>query len=262
MSDLLVLCYHAVSDRWPADLSISPAGLERQLAFLAEAGYVGATFHDAVRGSSATKTVAITFDDAYHSVLRLAFPLLERHGFPATVFVPTAFAERPEPMAWPGIDHWRGGPYEDELVPMTWGELRTLAAAGWEIGSHTRTHPRLTELDDATLSEELERSRADCEQGGGEPCRSLAYPYGAVDDRVAEAARSAGYAAGATLPRHLHAPSPLRWPRVGVYRRDGLVRYRLKVSPRIRWLRATKAWRLLGLGQRLGYRDDRAGLGG
>jgi peptidoglycan/xylan/chitin deacetylase (PgdA/CDA1 family) len=252
MSDVLVLCYHAISDRWPADLSIPRAALERQLAFLAEAGYAGATFHDAVMGSAAAKTVAITFDDAYRSVLRLAVPLLERYGFPGTVFVPTAFAAKPEPMAWPGIDHWRDGPYEDELVPMVWEELRALTEAGWEIGSHTRVHPRLTELDDEMLSEELERSRADCEEGVGVPCRSLAYPYGAVDGRVAEAARSAGYAAAATLPRYLHAASPLRWPRVGVYRRDGEFRYRLKVSPTTRRLRASKAWRLLGLRQRVG----------
>ena len=49
-------------------------------------------------------------------------------------------------MTWPGIDHWIGGPHETELVPMSWEELATLAAAGWEVGAHTRTHPHMTQL--------------------------------------------------------------------------------------------------------------------
>ena len=48
MSDVLVLCYHAVSPRWPADLSVTPEAFERQLQLLVGRGYRGATFHDAV----------------------------------------------------------------------------------------------------------------------------------------------------------------------------------------------------------------------
>ena len=51
-------------------------------------------------------------------------PILDDVGFPATVFVPTDYPERPaEPMSWDGIDGWLGGPYERELRPMSWEQL-------------------------------------------------------------------------------------------------------------------------------------------
>jgi peptidoglycan/xylan/chitin deacetylase (PgdA/CDA1 family) len=235
---VLVLCYHAVSEDWGADLAVSPARLTSQLELVLKRGYRGATFHDAVHAPPAARTVAITFDDAYRSVIELAFPILARLGLPGTVFVPTAFAGSEAPMAWPGIDHWLGGPHESELVPMSWEELATLATAGWEIGAHTRTHPHLTELDDADLGEELRASRRDCEAGLGLRCRSLAYPFSDEDDRVVRATAAAGYSAACTLPASPHPASSLRWPRVGVYWGDDALRFRLKVSPLIQRLRA------------------------
>ena len=76
--------------------------------------------------------------------------------------------------------------WESELAVMGWGELARLAEVGWEIGSHTRTHPGLPRLDDEPLRDELEGSRAEVEEHLGRPCRSLAYPYGDLDGRVAE----------------------------------------------------------------------------
>ena len=58
-------------------------------------------------------------------------------------------------MRWRGLEPWLGGAYEDELVPLTWQELRGLRDEGWEIGSHTRTHPRLAQLGDDALGAEL-----------------------------------------------------------------------------------------------------------
>ena len=138
---------------------------------------------------------------------------------------------------WPGrgwITGWEA-PHERELIPHSWLELRGLADAGWEIGSHTRSHPHLTSLDDERLDAELQGSKRRCEDELDRPCLSIAYPYGDVDSRVSAAAARAGYEAGATLS--LHAPRPLEWPRVGVYSIDAGWRYRLKVSPALRRLR-------------------------
>ena len=82
MSDVLVLCYHAVSSDWEADLSVRPEALESQLALLSGRGYRGATFSRAVTEPPASRTVAVTFDDAYRSVIALARPILEEFGFP------------------------------------------------------------------------------------------------------------------------------------------------------------------------------------
>jgi peptidoglycan/xylan/chitin deacetylase (PgdA/CDA1 family) len=238
VSEILVLCYHAVSERWKADLAVTPGALRRQVELLLGRGYVPATFGAAVAAAPATRTLAITFDDAFRSVFELAFPLLSELGAPATVFVPTQHVDSGRPMAWPGIDQWLGGPHEQELVGMSWNDVATLAGAGWEIGSHTRTHPRLTQLDDAELARELAGSRHDCEAQLAIPCLSLAYPYGDVDARVAAAAAGAGYHAAAELSRRLRGGRALRWPRVGVYSADGEIRFRLKTGRALRRVRA------------------------
>jgi peptidoglycan/xylan/chitin deacetylase (PgdA/CDA1 family) len=241
-SDSLVLCYHAVSERWPAGLSITPVNLEAQLGLLAERGYRGVTFTEAVMDRPPGKAVAVTFDDAYRSVLELGEPILTRLGWPATVFVPTDYAGTERPMSWPGIDRWAAGEFARELVPLSWEELEALAARGWEIGSHTCSHPRLTQLDDAAVDLELQRSRSICEDRLGRPCESIAYPYGDHDMRVADAARRAGYRTAGTLPSRMDARDPLRWPRVGVYHGDDLRRFKTKVSPLVRGLRASRVW--------------------
>ena len=242
MSDTLVLCYHAVSERFPAPLSVTPECLERQLGTLLRRGFRGATFHEAVTRPG-VRTLAVTFDDAYLSVLDLARPVLDRLGVPATVFVPTDYPDRPDrAMAWPGIEQWIGGEHEHELRPMSWDQIGELADAGWEIGSHTRSHPHLTKVDDARLEDELAGSRAVCEQRLGRPCLTIAYPYGDYDARIAEAAGRAGYEAAGTLPVKLSPRRALEWPRVGIYHGDDERRFALKVSRPLRALRATPLW--------------------
>ncbi|MDX6651774.1 MAG: hypothetical protein QOJ38_555 [Solirubrobacterales bacterium] len=249
--DRLVLCYHAVSEEWDADLSVTPRAFEEQVEALVERGYRGVTFSDLIWGDVAGKTVAITFDDAYASVIDRAFPILSRHGLVATVFTVTAFAGAAEPMSWPGVEGWREGSFESELTAMSWMQLETLAAAGWEIGSHTRSHPRLTELGDEGLEAELLESRRECERFLGRPCRTIAYPYGDHDQRVIDAAWRAGYSAACTLPARLHRPAPLRWPRIGVYHGDDIKRFERKISPAMRRLRASGLWGAVTAARRL-----------
>ncbi|MBW8059332.1 MAG: polysaccharide deacetylase family protein [Solirubrobacterales bacterium] len=243
--DLVVLCYHAVSEDWRAPLAVTPGDLDAQLSHLRKRGYRGVTFAEAIAGPGGGMRVAVTFDDGYRSVVRLAQPILEAHGLPATLFLPTDFVGTERPMGWPGIDRWLDGPHADELTPVSWEEARALVESGWEVGSHTCSHPRLTSLDDDRLKAELEGSRAECEQQLGRPCESLAYPYGDVDPRVMEAAMAAGYSAAAAVTAEVGAPAPYRWPRVGVYQVDGGRSFKLKVSRPLRRLQRSHAWGLL-----------------
>jgi peptidoglycan/xylan/chitin deacetylase (PgdA/CDA1 family) len=247
-SDALVLCYHAVSESWPADLSIAPARLRQHLEHLQRRGYRGVTFGELVAGAEG-KVVAVTFDDGYRSVIRLAQPILAELGFPGTLFVPTDHIGSEQPMAWPGIEQWLGTEHEPELIPMGWDEVRRLRDAGWEIGSHTRSHPKLTQIDADRLAEELGESRRICAAELG-ACATIAYPYGDHDEAVVAAAGAAGYAAAATLPDGSPPPRPLAWPRVGIYNNDDLRAFKLKVSPAVRRARGSAAWPLVAGGLR------------
>ena len=242
MGDVIVLCYHAVSPSWSAPLSVTPEALEQQLRVMLSRGWRPATFADAVLRPSPQRTFAVTFDDAFASVRELAHPIMGALDIPGTVFAPTAFMGERQLLRWPGIDHWQDTPSVGELWSMSWDELRELAQDGWEIGSHSRTHPRLPRLDDDALSDELERSREEISDRLGIECRTIAYPYGEADERVADRACAAGYSAGAVLSRRLFALGLHRWPRIGVYHTDHSWRFKLKASRGGRTLRTTCLW--------------------
>lgn len=240
MGDVLVFCYHALSPTWEADLSVTPEQFERQVTHLLRRGWRAVTFIEAALNPPARQTLAITFDDAFASVKEYAAPILADRGVPATVFAPTAFTSSASPLSWPGIDHWRSTRHAGELAAMQWNDLAELADGGWEIGSHTRTHPRLTQLDDERLAVELGESRDECTRRLGRPCQTIAYPYGDVDERVADAARLVGYRAGAALSSSLVRLGPYRYPRIGVYHCDVAWRFGLKATRGMRELRASK----------------------
>ncbi|MHB1835196.1 MAG: polysaccharide deacetylase family protein [Solirubrobacteraceae bacterium] len=174
MPSRLTLCYHGLSPSWPAVISATPSRFERQVASLLRRGYRPVRFSEIVAASGAEKLLAITFDDAFRSVVQYGLPILERLGAVATLFVPTDYIDAGRPMRWSGIEEWLGGPHENELLPASWAQLRALAEAGWEIGSHTCSHPHLTAIDGETLARELSQSRAVCEERMSAPCTSIA----------------------------------------------------------------------------------------
>lgn len=232
----IILCYHGVGAEWDCPLAVSVDMMEQQVKMMLKLGYAPATFGDALLNPSAERSFAVTFDDAYRSVLRRALPVLSRLGVPGTVFVPTGWAG-PEhrQAAWEDMAPWLGPEGQPEAEIMDWDELRTLRDAGWEIGSHTVTHPRLTRTTDAELERELTESRAVVERETGAPCVSIAYPFGDLDDRVIAATRAAGYRAGAALDapesgRHRRPWTPLTWRRLAVYPPDVPPRFAAKLA--------------------------------
>lgn len=230
--DLVVLCYHGISDTWPASTAVRSADFEAQLSSFVTAGYRGATLSEALVSPPDGKTLVVTFDDAHRSVWELARQPMERLGVPGTVYVPTDYAGVDRPMGWDGYDSWLGGEHESELACMSWPQLRELAAADWEIGSHTCSHPRLSCLADGEIDAELTRSREVCEEQSGRPCRSVAYPYSDYDPRVVRAAARAGYRFAVSVPRDPQPPLPFEWPRLGVYHGEGARRLRMRAWSR------------------------------
>jgi peptidoglycan/xylan/chitin deacetylase (PgdA/CDA1 family) len=228
----LVLGYHAVSSTWANSLAVSVEALALQLEYLSKRGYLGLTLTDAERrrraGSLPRKSVVVTFDDGYASTERAA-PVLASFGFPGTVFLVTDFVESRELLSWPGIEDLHSSESEAELRPLSWEGVERLAGAGWEIGSHTMSHPLLTRVEDDRLRRELEGSREVIVRRLGS-CSSIAYPYGLADEHVADAARRAGYDVAVMLTFAHFVDEPLRRPRVGMTSEDTRLRLAAQVS--------------------------------
>jgi peptidoglycan/xylan/chitin deacetylase (PgdA/CDA1 family) len=116
-----------------------------------------------VQGPSPRTVVSLTFDDAYQNQWRYAVPLLRSHHMNGTFYVITADSDGPYPCC------------------MSWAQLRTLQAEGDDIGSHTVSHPNLTTLTAARITQEVCESRRDMVRNGIDNPESFAYPYGSYD---------------------------------------------------------------------------------
>lgn len=228
--DVLVLCYHAVGDA-ENPLSVSPDRLERQLQRLVRRGYVPELASSVVRARRSRPSVVVTFDDGYRSVREPAALLLRRVGFVATVFVTTEFVGHAVAV---------GGGHGLESAALSWEDIRALADEGWEIGSHTVTHPRLTEITPDELRVEIRRSKARIEAEIGRRCTSFAYPWGLVNEDVEREVRSAGYDVAFTVPRRMSPPATYRWPRVTVFGSDGRMAFAVKTSRVVRIVRRSR----------------------
>lgn len=246
VSELLVLCYHAVSDSWPSPAAISTAGLRGQVRYLLKRGYSPVTLSTALGEAAPRKAMAITFDDAYVSILEAGLPVLDALGVPATVFVPTDAAGDAGLMTWSELRQWVGGEHEHELRCMSWDQLRTLPGRGWEIGSHTCSHPHLTKIGAEEAAAELRASRAACEDAMQRPCASLAYPFGSYDRGVMDLVAAAGYEAAVTLDERIAAPlrgrGPLEVPREAIYRSTGWPIFAAKTSHLVRRIRVSRPY--------------------
>lgn len=183
-----VLVYHRIlsaegaGDRVARVPGVSAADFARQIAYLAEAGYTTVSLRDLTEGGAEPgRPIVLTFDDGWSSSLTQALPILAPHGFTATAFITTD----PEASVF--------DPAREVDPPLRPTEWLALAEAGWEIGSHTHTHPPLVECAADRLREELSRSRAELESATGRTIGSLATPFGLSSARVEAAARECGY---------------------------------------------------------------------
>ena len=235
----VVLCYHAVSARWEHRLAVPPHALERQLRLLLFRRFRGVRAADVVAGRG--RLFHVTFDDAFASILD-ALPALERLRVPATVFACSELADggRDFPVLTPPDE---GETSATDVRTLDWEGLRELSDRGLEIGSHTASHPHLSQLADVELDRELRESRERVESELGRRCRFLAYPYGDHDVRVRTAARVAGYEAAFALPGRAAPYDRFGIPRSGIWRKDGTLRVLLKTSAARRPIGALRRWR-------------------
>ncbi len=170
-------------------------------------------------------TVAVTFDDAYVSILEHGVPILREYGIKAAFFVPMGNLGR--------CPDWTMAPdcQDKNDVVMDKQQIAALDKEGFEILSHTVSHRRLTELNQTDLETELIRSKQDLESVIGRKVPAVSYPHGACDARVYRAARKAGYTLGFTADPIVvdRAADTLGIGRFAVSPRDSLFVFKLKV---------------------------------
>lgn len=183
-----VLMYHSISPSEQADphrLRVHPERLTRHLRLLRRLGLRGVSLSQLLQAAErgqARGLIGLTFDDGYTDFLEHAVPVLREFGMAGTVYVVAGRLG--------GRNEWDDGP---RLDVMDADQVRAVAAAGLEVGSHTMTHPRLAGADQASLVAEIATSKQVLEDVLQAEVAGFCYPYGSYDAAAAEVVRAAGY---------------------------------------------------------------------
>jgi peptidoglycan/xylan/chitin deacetylase (PgdA/CDA1 family) len=223
-SSYVALVYHRFAGELKPGqerIDIAPTRFARQLRALRLAGFRPlpaeeiVSFHAGTIERVPRRSVAITVDDALADSVA---PLMRHGGWAPQLFVST--------RELGGAAHWLDG------EPVAgWDDVRTLAEAGIAIGSHARSHRRLSSLAVAEREEELAGSLADLREHLAAPLEVVAFPYGDHDAETCRAARAAGFRAAFTTAkgRNGAGTDPHCLKRVSIHGHDGVLAVLWKV---------------------------------
>ena len=188
-----ILCYHRFEDACSSTYAVTPAAFEDQMEYLRRNGFHSIslkTLSNYVSGSLdylPPRPVVITIDDGWKSAYTKAAPILKEKGFTATFFVYTYF-----------ISSCRNS--------LSWDDLKVLLKNGFEVGSHTKSHPNFLLLRKRLdpdeyrkrVLEELEDSRKLLEEKLKMSVSLFSYPYGIYDSNLEDEIRECGYKVAVT----------------------------------------------------------------
>jgi peptidoglycan/xylan/chitin deacetylase (PgdA/CDA1 family) len=198
MSRALILMYHIIDEPLAAierKYCCPPSRFAEQMQWLRASGrrlvsldeLAGRLEHGEPFDDGA---VAVTFDDGFEITVRNAVRVLSKCNVPATMFL---LSDR-----FGATNDWMEGRGFPRRRILSIADAKELLAAGVTIGSHTRTHPRLPEVDDARVDDEIRGSKTALEERLEVAVNHFAYPFGLLDARAQDAVRRAGYRTACT----------------------------------------------------------------
>lgn len=179
----ILMYHHILAGEKPARYETSPEMFKAQMNALKEWGYTTITaayLASIIRngGELPEKPVVITFDDGDIDVYQNAFPIMRDLGMVGSFYIVT---NRLKSEGFVNAD-----------------QLREMAAAGWEIGSHSHSHIDLSQNHGA-MEEEVRHSKEVLEEAIGMPVYTYAYPFGGFDSAVGNYTAASGYIGGLGL---------------------------------------------------------------
>ena len=245
---MMVLFYHRIADDHPNPWSMTNACFEQQIHWL-KRNFELISLEEMQRrmrsGSSHRPAVCVTFDDGYADNCHAAIPLLIKEQIPCVYFVTVNNVETGEPFP-------HDAALGQILSPNTKEQLRSMAAAGIEIGCHTRTHCDLGRVHDAEkLHDEVVETKAQLAEWTGRPVRYFAFPFGQRVNLNADAvalAKKAGYEAVCSAYGGYNFPGDDPFHIQRIHGDPAFVRLRndLTVDPR----KLTRRYRIETIGRR------------
>jgi len=226
-----ILMYHQIDQPPPRGtplrgLVVAPSSFAWQMKMLRLLNYQALSMRDLepyLFGKKVGRVVGITFDDGFRNNLVNAMPILKKHGFTGTCYGVSGLIG--------GTNSWDHGKVAPTRL-MTREDWMAWYEGGMDIGSHTRTHARLTDLPLLDARAEIARSRQELEQAIGCEVRHFCYPYGLHGLEHIQMAREAGYATATTTHRGRVVPgdNPYTLRRIMVARATNPLQFFMKVA--------------------------------
>ena len=188
-----VLTYHRVTEAAPVgsrfNVYVKADEFARQLATLRNRGFTTLTFQDIrkILGGEQhlpRRPIVLTFDDGYEDNYTHAFPLLRKLGMKAVIFLVGNPLLR--------SNEWDAATGEPPARLLSDRQIAEMMKSGLEFGAHSMNHRDLTAISEEARQEVME-SKAELEGRLGVEILAFAYPFGAVDDRVKQIVRDAGF---------------------------------------------------------------------
>ena len=144
----------------------------------------------AAGGSPAARSVFLTFDDGFRDVFENALRILEKNRFSGIQFLVSDLLGK--------TSEWQIPSGETARPLMEKSQIGEWLGAGNQIGSHTRSHPRLTQISPADAKEQISASKKKLEDLFGRPIDHFCYPYGDCNKVVRDLVEEAGYRTACT----------------------------------------------------------------
>lgn len=233
-----ILMYHMIAPHLPKNISkfnrlrVTPNAFEKQLLWLKNNGYTSYTLSELAKYEQMPeKSVVLTFDDGYKDNFTNAFPLLQKYGFKATIFI---VLERFN-QNW-ATDKDLNAPSQElnNEAMLSDDEIKIMLQSGLiEIGSHTLNHANLPRLSDEEKTKQLLHSKEQIEKIFGIQCTSFAYPFGFFDEKCVNLVKDAGYQVATTVINDVYKQEKYSFfeiPRLMISGRHGLYAFILKIK--------------------------------
>lgn len=222
-----ILTYHNVG-KPPKEarlktLFVSKEQLSRQVRLLKLLGFSFLNTQDLILNRSTSRGVLLTFDDAYMDFWYLALPIFIEHYLRCLIFVPVGLVGE--------YNRWDYEKLRIKKPIMDWGKIKELHHLGFEIGSHSLTHPYLSKIDPKQAWEEIYTSKAILEDKLGSEITAFCYPYGDYDERIRDLVQKAGYKLAFTTKhgRFEDSENLFELRRITVFGNDFLPKFLLKI---------------------------------
>lgn len=177
-----ILLYHRIDvSLTDSQYYVPPDKFEEQMKLLRDWGYTTITTELLVKAIAKganlpVHPLLITFDDGHLNNYTTAFPIMQKYGFTGVLYIVGGYMGAPEYM--------------------NTAQIKEMAKAGWEVGSHSMSHLDLTSLDPQQQQYEIIESRRFLETELGVPVLTFSYPFGVSDIAIINFTYSAGYIAG------------------------------------------------------------------